>query len=272
MAKADRLTIASGLVDGIGLMRRAGQAVAAVILERFPDAAGVAVLAGPGNNGGDGYVIAEELRRAGVDVIAVARRGAASRTPTQPSRPPNARCRRVRSPTSRRVTGWLVVDALFGAGLARRARRRLRRGDRQARSGRRARRRRRPAERRVGPERHGAWRSATRRGDRHLLPQEAGASALSRPALCGETIVADIGIRDDVLASIGSSVRRERIRRTGGAFCRRRQPIPTNMRAAMSACFPAGRPRPGRRGLRRWPRRAPGQGRSPCCRRTMRLP
>ena len=50
------------------LMRRAGQAVAALILERFPDAAGVAVLAGPGNNGGDGYVIAEELRRAGVDV------------------------------------------------------------------------------------------------------------------------------------------------------------------------------------------------------------
>ena len=40
-------------------MRRAGQAVAAVILERFPEAAGVAVLAGPGNNGGDGYVIAE---------------------------------------------------------------------------------------------------------------------------------------------------------------------------------------------------------------------
>ena len=68
MAKADRLTIESGLVDGIGLMRRAGQAVAAVILERFPEAAGVAVLAGPGNNGGDGYVIADELRRAGVDV------------------------------------------------------------------------------------------------------------------------------------------------------------------------------------------------------------
>ena len=56
MAKADRLTIESGLVDGIGLMRRAGHAVAAVILQRFPDAAGVAVLAGPGNNGGDGYV------------------------------------------------------------------------------------------------------------------------------------------------------------------------------------------------------------------------
>ena len=68
MAEADRLTIAAGPIDGIGLMRRAGNAIASAILERFPDAAGVAVLAGPGNNGGDGYVIAEELRRAGVAV------------------------------------------------------------------------------------------------------------------------------------------------------------------------------------------------------------
>ena len=78
MAEADRLTIAGGPIDGIGLMRRAGNAVASAILERFPDAAGVAVLAGPGNNGGDGYVIAEALRRAGVAVTLVARRGAES--------------------------------------------------------------------------------------------------------------------------------------------------------------------------------------------------
>ena len=37
----------------------------------------------------------------------------------RPSPLANARCRRVRSPSSRRATGWLVVDALFGAGLAR---------------------------------------------------------------------------------------------------------------------------------------------------------
>src|SRR4051794_7551956 len=53
MGEADRLTIAGDLIDGIGLMRRAGDAVADALLERFPDAPGVAVLAGPGNNGGD---------------------------------------------------------------------------------------------------------------------------------------------------------------------------------------------------------------------------
>ena len=90
MAKADHLTIESGLVDGIGLMRRAGQAVAAVILERFSEAAGVAVLAGPGNNGGDGYVIAEELRRAGVDVT-LWRADPPKVAPMRRSPPPNAR-------------------------------------------------------------------------------------------------------------------------------------------------------------------------------------
>src|SRR5262245_31917667 len=68
MGEADRLTIAGGLVDGIGRMPPAGDDVAFALLERFPDATGVAVLAGPGNNGGDGYVVAEHLRRTGVPV------------------------------------------------------------------------------------------------------------------------------------------------------------------------------------------------------------
>ena len=37
-----------------GLMERAGQAVAAAALRRFPGALRFAVLCGPGNNGGDG--------------------------------------------------------------------------------------------------------------------------------------------------------------------------------------------------------------------------
>ena len=205
MAKADRLTIKSGLVDGIGLMRRAGQAVAAVILERFPEAAGVAVLAGPGNNGGDGYVIADELRRAGVDVTLwraePPRRGTdAAIAAAECTVPPRPLADFAPEP------GWLVVDALFGAGLAR------------ALDG-------------VYAEAIGKLDAAGSRIVAVDLP--SGVSGLSGEVLgsapraemtvtffrkkpghllqpgrayCGETIVADIGIRADVLAAIGSTL------------------------------------------------------------------
>lgn len=52
------------------LMETAGRAVAAVALKEFPDAArrGVLVVAGAGNNGGDGWVLARALHAAGVPV------------------------------------------------------------------------------------------------------------------------------------------------------------------------------------------------------------
>jgi hydroxyethylthiazole kinase-like uncharacterized protein yjeF len=118
MAEADRLTIAAGPIDGIGLMRRAGNAIASAILERFPDAAGAAVLAGPGNNGGDGYVIAEELRRAGVAVTLW--RAEAPRAGTD-AEIAAAECSVEPSELAAftPANGWLLVDALFGAGLER---------------------------------------------------------------------------------------------------------------------------------------------------------
>nr|WP_328596003.1 NAD(P)H-hydrate dehydratase [Aureimonas psammosilenae] len=67
MAEADRLTIASG-ISGWALMRRAGQAVFEVLRERFPGVSRVAILAGPGNNGGDAFVVARLLRNEGADV------------------------------------------------------------------------------------------------------------------------------------------------------------------------------------------------------------
>lgn len=117
MAQADALTIASGPFDGMDLMRRAGAAVAAAALSSFPAAAHVAVLCGPGNNGGDGYVMARILAEAGIEVsvwyAGKPKAGtdafiAASECPVEP----------------RDLCGYrphpdhLVVDALFGAGLS----------------------------------------------------------------------------------------------------------------------------------------------------------
>lgn len=53
----DRRAIASGL-SAYALMTRAGQAAFHLLRERWPAAARIVVLTGPGNNGGDGYVLA----------------------------------------------------------------------------------------------------------------------------------------------------------------------------------------------------------------------
>jgi ADP-dependent NAD(P)H-hydrate dehydratase / NAD(P)H-hydrate epimerase len=66
IARADQTTIQKGTA-GIVLMQRAGTAVADIIRERFTPRTTV-VLCGPGNNGGDGFVVAEELRASGWQV------------------------------------------------------------------------------------------------------------------------------------------------------------------------------------------------------------
>jgi len=64
---ADAAAAAAGVAT-TDLMERAGEAVAAAVLRHWPDAQRVAILCGPGNNGGDGFVAARHLARAGRDV------------------------------------------------------------------------------------------------------------------------------------------------------------------------------------------------------------
>lgn len=103
---------------GVGeweLMQRAG-AGAAQWVWRVAAGRAVTVLCGPGNNGGDGYVIAEWLRARGIDVLVVA-----------PQEPGTDTARLARQSYAGEV--WterrnrhapVLVDALFGYGLTRR--------------------------------------------------------------------------------------------------------------------------------------------------------
>jgi hydroxyethylthiazole kinase-like uncharacterized protein yjeF len=117
MMRADQLTIAGG-TDGYTLMRRAGLAVAdaaADLSERGP----VVIVAGRGNNGGDGFVAATELARRGVDVTVMllcerdGLKGGAALAARYWNGPV--------SPFEPAALGKpaLIVDAVFGAGLDR---------------------------------------------------------------------------------------------------------------------------------------------------------
>jgi ADP-dependent NAD(P)H-hydrate dehydratase / NAD(P)H-hydrate epimerase len=116
MAQADRRTIAAG-TPGTALMEKAGAAVARAVLRRHPSGSRVAVVAGPGNNGGDGFVAARILAAAGMRVR-VCLVGARDR---------------LKGDAAWAAAGWdgevlssldvsgaaVIVDALFGAGLDR---------------------------------------------------------------------------------------------------------------------------------------------------------
>ncbi|MDB5377470.1 MAG: bifunctional ADP-dependent NAD(P)H-hydrate dehydratase/NAD(P)H-hydrate epimerase, partial [Rubritepida sp.] len=110
MAEADRLA-----ANGPALMEAAGRAVAMAIRKRFRPCRTL-VLAGPGNNGGDGYVVARLLERAGWDVAV-----AALAPPREGSDAAWAAARWHGPMRGLDAIGraGLVVDALFGAGLAR---------------------------------------------------------------------------------------------------------------------------------------------------------
>jgi len=117
MAAADAATIAAG-TPGIELMEAAGRAVAGAAFARWAPRPTL-VLCGPGNNGGDGYVAARLLAEAGWPVrlgALVPRERLAGDAAIAAAR--------WRGPIAAVAEGALaerplVLDALFGAGLSR---------------------------------------------------------------------------------------------------------------------------------------------------------
>jgi hydroxyethylthiazole kinase-like uncharacterized protein yjeF len=116
MLAADRLS----KVPGFELMQAAGRAVAHAALAMMGRAGRVEIVVGPGNNGGDGFAAAADLLAAGaqVRVVLVGNRdrlhGDAARA---------AACYagelEAFGPDTRLRACDLAIDALFGAGLAR---------------------------------------------------------------------------------------------------------------------------------------------------------
>ncbi len=113
MSAADAAAIAAG-TPGVELMERAGTAVADEICARF-DPQPTWVLCGPGNNGGDGYVVARVLKNRGWPV-AVRTLGKAG---SDDAKAAAGRWDGETEPLTGGVEPGLVVDAMFGAGLAR---------------------------------------------------------------------------------------------------------------------------------------------------------
>src|SRR5262245_59139922 len=68
----DRYATEQLRVPGYTLMTRAGEAAVRVLRECWPAARRIVVVCGPGNNGGDGYVLARLARELRLDVYTVA--------------------------------------------------------------------------------------------------------------------------------------------------------------------------------------------------------
>jgi hydroxyethylthiazole kinase-like uncharacterized protein yjeF len=117
MAAADAAGIAAG-IPGRELMENAGAAVADALTARFGRAPTV-VLCGPGNNGGDGFVVARRLAAAGWPIrVALLGQQAQLRGDAAGAAAAWSGSTVSLEPSVLDGSG-LVVDALFGAGLAR---------------------------------------------------------------------------------------------------------------------------------------------------------
>ncbi len=126
MREIDRATTERFGVPSLTLMENAGSAIAQFILEQHGNANRIAVICGKGNNGGDGFVVARKLHRAGcvVEVLLLASasdlRGDAlamfERLPLRPIMVQNPQ--ELQAESSRSLANCdLIVDAILGTGF-----------------------------------------------------------------------------------------------------------------------------------------------------------
>jgi NAD(P)H-hydrate epimerase len=195
MYRADALAGEAG-VPPLVLMENAGRAVAQEILRRF-GARPTLVLCGPGNNGGDGFVVARFLKDWGWPVR-LALYGERARLRGDAAR----MAERWTGPVEAIATlegAALIVDALFGAGLSRPLSKEVTALVRKAAvpvvaidvpSG---------LDGKTGQMRPDAFRAAL---TVTFFRKKPGHVLMPGRAYCGETVVADIGIPEKVLATI----------------------------------------------------------------------
>ena len=125
MAVADRLAVARG-IPSLTLMENGGRAVADEAVKMVPAGSRIAVLCGPGNNGGDGFVAARLLAERGFEVevgCLVERsglKGDAAEMAQRWTGPTFDDWPRPLSDVQDAEPGQqLIIDAIFGAGLTR---------------------------------------------------------------------------------------------------------------------------------------------------------
>jgi len=129
MRWADEETIRLG-TSASALMDRAGKTLAATVLERMPDYGRVVIVAGKGNNGGDGFAAAYYLRQRRlpvtiVSLVAQDELNAVCREYADRARLAGAKIRHADGDGGvDELSRWLlravlVVDAMFGIGLNR---------------------------------------------------------------------------------------------------------------------------------------------------------
>ena len=133
MRAVEQAAMSSGEVTGLELMERAGRGVVEAIFENWPDLASTShrahVLCGPGNNGGDGLVVARLLKEWGWEVEA-SLLGSPGKLPPDAKTnyekwrqlsgtEPDLRTGNAESSLEAGPLPDLLVDALFGTGLCR---------------------------------------------------------------------------------------------------------------------------------------------------------
>jgi len=126
MREIDRATSERFGVPSLTLMENAGSAIANFMLQNFPAANRVTVVCGKGNNGGDGFVVARKLHRAGrvVEVLLLASRielrgDALAMFERLPLRPIEINTtQELDAESSRSLANCdLIVDAILGTGF-----------------------------------------------------------------------------------------------------------------------------------------------------------